>query len=236
MSIIPPVEQFRCALEQFKHNAPVGSHVVDRIIEGIARRRGKSINTVELRRDLWIAALQSMLQQTHREVLPDCREEAEAYLSHLRDAAKMMRKASHADEERVCKALMFIPDDPKDLSQLLTRQMVEREFTRLNHRLAQAHKDIEEYLDRNVIAQRPQNTSNAADHFIRGFIEHSCGAWRQAFGEKLVSEDQADFVRLLASALSDFGHPVAKQSANDDWLAGRVRKQLFPPAKKNPRK
>ena len=64
----------------------------------------------------------------------------------------MMKDASHVDDERVCSALVFIPDDPNDLSQLLTRQMVEHKFIRLNQQLAQAHKEIQEYLNRNVIA------------------------------------------------------------------------------------
>jgi hypothetical protein len=220
-------DHFTKTLEEFPFDAPPGACGVDRYIETLARfrRSTTTIDVVRLRKGLWRAAYLAYLNETDRQLLPGWRDEAEKFLDHLRSITASMRGASHIDSDPIFRSLVFIPDDPKDLSQRLPRQMVEQEFYVLNAFLGIAHDRITQYLERNVLP-RKEKGSNAADRFMRSFIDSSGVVWEMEIG-KLVSRDQKAFSCLLFDALTSFGYPNSP-GWTEEKLRERVRKQLFP--------
>jgi hypothetical protein len=225
---ISAIAQFLSALDAFRFKAPVGSFKVDFIIKQLNAKRETIVDVIEMRKGLWRAAYLSALGAHHtKHEHPTWVREATKYVENLRAARSALAAASMADISHICGTLHFIPDDPSDLASHLQYQNLQREFEQLNADMQRAHLRLTEYLDRNMLPEY-KPSSNAADHFMREFIDLSAAAvWTAKFGP-LRKRDSADFVRVIATVLTDFRYPLtAEQQKDDDWLRRRVARQLF---------
>jgi hypothetical protein len=219
---------FKETLETFAYNSPVGSYKVDTFIERVKVRRAPELNIFRMRKGIWRSAFLSSLNEDNSKGQPAWIREARDFLNNLTLAKNSLVNAWNADVDHISRTLLFIPDNPEDLSQHRTYQTIEREFVNLNADLRTAHERLTNYLERNVLPPNRKRPTNAADHFMRGFIELSAIVWAEEFRSPLRKEDQADFVGILGTALDDFKYPLSdKQRRDDDWLRDRVRKQLF---------
>ncbi|MEH2508558.1 hypothetical protein V1290_007369 [Bradyrhizobium sp. AZCC 1578] len=218
-----------------KYEAPAGSSKLDSEVDRINRQRNSKADPLRTRQGLWRAALHASLTEEDLGPRPQRINEAKKYLKSLNAVRRHMIAASQADTELVYRALVFVPDDPSDSSQLLSRQAVERDFLQLNADLRHAHDLLSKYLNRNVLPGRnvPPSTqsSNAADHFTRAFVDMARAVWRDEFGDMRGRDDPTNFSTLIATALEEFGYP--QQSASH-WLKfkERVRKQIRPNRRK----
>ena len=176
-------DAFRARLEKFRYDAPFGAYKkLDHQIEQVKSRRGSTADVVKLRKALWRAAYVSALQEDDRLLRPVFRDEAAAYLSKLRTARTALIEASHAETDHIFRALHFVPEKSDDLSQHLSRQMVEREFVRLNALLGAACQQLDLYLERNVLAPRKKKGREQQRPFHAGIhrvLSHSLarGVW-----------------------------------------------------------
>ena len=219
-----------------KYDAPAGASELDTEVERINSHRKSKADPLRTRQGLWRAALHASLTQEDLGPRPTRISEAKKYLKNLHAIRRHMIAASHADTDLIFRALVYVRDDPNDLSQLLTRQAVERDFLQLNADLRRAHDQLSKYLNRNVLPTRniPASirSSNAADHFMRTFIDMASAVWRDEFGDMRYRNDPTNFSTLIATALQEFGYP--KQQSAHEWskFVGRARKQLFPNGRK----
>jgi hypothetical protein len=219
---------FQRSLDEFQFNAPVGSFKVDFVIKQLNAKRDTTVDVTEMRKGLWRTAYLSALEAHHtKHEHPAWVREATKYMENLRAARAALAAASKADVGHMCRTLHFIPDDPSDLAGHLQYQNLKREFEQLNTDMQRAHMRLTEYLDRNVLPEY-KPPANAADHFMREFIDLSAVAvWTEKFGA-LRKKDSADFVRVIATVLIDFDYPLtAEQQKTDDWLHRRVARQRF---------